>query len=88
MTSGVDKPNVRVELWLLVLMMALALVGIGIAQVVESGGKSDRLFLVLAVTAVGLGYLDQLSIFVLVVPAAVVVVWVFARDSLAKKAET
>jgi hypothetical protein len=166
--SIVDKPSFRVELWLLVLMMVLALAGVGVTQAVHSGGKLYWLFLVLvyaaislalawrghasvdqrlwpmiraqvfhwlgalvainivlffesvdiasrgaaadysllilalscflagvhinwvymplgvvlAVTAVGLGYLDQLSVYVLVVPVAVLAVWVFAKHKL------
>jgi len=170
--SSIDKSHVRLELWMLVLMVALALAGVGITQAVKSGGKLYWLFLVLvyaaisltlawrrhakedqhiwplirtevlhwlgalvainivlffesadiasrgvaadysllilalscylaglhfnwaymplslvlAVTVVGLGYLDQLSVFVLVVPVAILIVWVFAKQKLGKRA--
>jgi len=166
--SSIDKSSVRMELWLLVFMVALALVGVGVTQVVHSGGKFYWIFLVLVyaaiglalawrrrategqhlrhlmwtevlhwlgtfvainvvlffesadiasrgvaadysllvlalscylagvhinwaymplslvltVTAVGLGYLDQLSVFVLVIPVAILAIWVFARHRL------
>ncbi len=168
--SSGDKSGTRVDLWLFVLMLALALVGVGIAQRQESGGRYYWLFLVLiyaaigivrrwqrrkgegqslwstiraqvlhwlgslvaiyivlffesvdissrgeaadysllilalscylagvhfhwaylligavlAVTAVGLGYLDQMSLFAVVVPLSVVAVWIFAKRAVGK----
>lgn len=40
---------------------------------------------VLAVIAVGLGFLDQLSVFVLALPAAVLAVWIVIRRAFAAK---
>lgn len=166
-----DKSGTRVDLWLFALMLALALVGVGIAQVKDSGGRYYWLFLllvyagigvvrgwqrhkgegrglwptirtqvlhwlgslvaiyivlffesvgisprgaaadysllilalscylagvhfylaylllgaVLAVTAVGLGYLDQMSLFALVVPLSVVAIWIFAKRGVGKE---
>jgi hypothetical protein len=39
---------------------------------------------VLAIIAIGLGYLDQISLFVLVLPLAALAVWIFARQRLGK----
>lgn len=38
---------------------------------------------VLAVAAVGLGYLDQLSLYAVIVPLAVVAVWIYAKGRIA-----
>jgi hypothetical protein len=43
---------------------------------------------VLAVTAVGLGYLDQPSLYIVVIPVAILAVWIFARHKLGKAAGT
>jgi hypothetical protein len=61
---------------LLILALSCFLAGVHINWVYTPLG------VVLAVTAVGLGYLDQLSVFVLVVPVAVLAVWVFAKHKL------
>jgi hypothetical protein len=172
--SGTGKRRVQVELWLLAIMIALAIAGVGVTQVVHSGGRFYWLFLlltyagiglvvtwqrhakdgqslwpvvraqvlhwlgtfvainivlffesvdiasrgaaaddsllmlalscflagvhilwaympvaiVLAVMAVGLGYLDQISLYLLVIPSAILTVWVFAKYKLRQTAGT
>jgi len=172
--SSADKGGARLDLWLFVLMLVLALVGIGVTEVEHSGGKLYWLFLVLvyagislvrswqgargqgqpvwpmiraqvfhwlgalvainivllyesvdiasrgaaadysllvlalscylagvhfnwayallggvlAVVAVGLGYLDQLSLVALVLPLAALAVWFFAKRRLGTTVET
>lgn len=169
--SRIDRTGLRIDLWLFIGMLALALVGVGVTQIEDSGGKHYWVFLVivyavisigrtwskhrhgghpmwpmlrdqvyhwagtmvavnivllfeaqritdrgpasdfsllilalscylagvyyswlflllggvLAVIAVGLGFLDQLSVFALAVPAAALAVWIAIRHSVASK---
>ena len=164
-TPDADRSSLKVDLWLFIIMLVLALVGVGVTQVEHAGGKLYWLFLVLvyagisvvrawqrakergapvwpmiraqvfhwlgalvainivlyyesvdiasrgaaadysllilalscylagvhfnwsysllgallAVMAVGLGYLDQLSLYALVIPLAVLAVWIFVK---------
>lgn len=167
-----ERPGINLDLWLLIIMIVLALVGVGVTQVEHAGGKLYWLFLVLvyaavsvvrawqgakaqgrpiwpmiraqvlhwlgtlvainvvlwfesadvasrgaasdytllvlalscylagvhfngsylllgavlAVAAVGLGYLDQLSLFAVMIPLAVAAVWVYAKGRIANAA--
>jgi hypothetical protein len=167
--SGGARASLRVDLWLLVIMLALALVGVGLTQLEKSGGRYYWLLLVvvyggisivrswqkakarggdlsmvwkealhwlgamvainivlifesaeiasrvasadysllvlalscylagvhfnwgyallggiLAVMAVGLGYLDQITLLGMLVPLCILAVWVFAKYKLGK----
>lgn len=50
--AGSDRGSLRVDLWLFVVMLALALVGVGMTQVEITGGRLYWLFLVVVYAAV------------------------------------
>ena len=172
-TRDSDRPGINLDLWLLIIMLILALVGVGVTQIEHAGGKVYWLFVVLvyaaisvarawqgakaqgrriwpmiraqvlhwlgalvainivlwfesadvasrgaasdytllvlalscylagvhfnrsylllgvvlAVAAVSLGYLDQLSLYAILIPLAVLAVWIYAKRWIASAAE-
>jgi hypothetical protein len=75
-TADAAGSGLKVDLWLLsLLILALSCYLAG----VHFNGSYALLGVLLAVMSVGLGYLDQLSLFPLMIPLAVLAVWIFAR---------
>ena len=72
--AGLDPRTLRTEFWIFVIMLVLAL------SCYLAGVQFDWTFMllggILALIAVAIGFLDQLSVFLVVLPAAAVAVLV------------
>lgn len=53
--SGANRAGLRVDLWLSVLMVTLAIIGVGVTQVENTGGKLYWLFLTLVYAVINIG---------------------------------